>query len=201
MAYSVDDISAVESWTAASYTADDGTLDVDVTTCMTNGTIGESCDEWKQGVMSGRVEINVDPATIDTFSIRFYQNDSMASGDMSCLPYIDADSVSTTNENIQTYDTNGVWVEHVLSAAFIAELADQGGGTCAVRLSSSDGAAKPKLGEVETDIVLLPVGPAITNAGDEDFTVYETNVVVTGTDFGTNTGLADIELGDSATYG
>jgi len=43
--------------------------------------------------------------------------------------------------------------------------------------------------------------PIITNADDENFTVSETNIPVTGTSFGTNTGLADLELGDSATYG
>jgi len=47
-----------------------------------------------------------------------------------------------------------------------------------------------------------PVLPAITDVdGDEILTVYQTNVVATGTDFGTNTGLADIELGDNAIYG
>lgn len=43
--------------------------------------------------------------------------------------------------------------------------------------------------------------PEITNAGDETYTVYETNITVTGTDFGTQTGSYDLELGDSATYG
>lgn len=43
-------------------------------------------------------------------------------------------------------------------------------------------------------------GPTITDAEDEVFTVYETNIVVTGTAFGTNTGSAKLELGDSATY-
>lgn len=44
-------------------------------------------------------------------------------------------------------------------------------------------------------------GPAISNVEDEVFTVYETNIVCTGTSFGTDTGSADLELGDSATYG
>lgn len=44
-------------------------------------------------------------------------------------------------------------------------------------------------------------GPVISDAGDEDFTLTETNIVVTGTGFGTDTGSADLELGDSATYG
>lgn len=47
---------------------------------------------------------------------------------------------------------------------------------------------------------LVP-SPTITNAGDDDFTVYETNITVTGTLFGAIQGSGDLELGDSATYG
>lgn len=45
------------------------------------------------------------------------------------------------------------------------------------------------------------VTPVITDAGDEDFVLGETNIVVTGTDFIATQGTGDLELGDSATYG
>ena len=47
----------------------------------------------------------------------------------------------------------------------------------------------------------LPEGPVITNAGDEDFALGETNIVVTGTDFLSPQSTGKLELGDSATYG
>lgn len=198
MAYGVTGISKVETWTTTSEWTDDIALDIDVTTCMTNGTLAESCDEWKEGTLCCKVELDIDPATIQSLSIRFYLNDFMASGDNAVVPYTDSNSVSSTNANTQTYDTKGVWVEHVLSAALIAELGDVGG-KCYLRLTSPGG-AKSKIGEVNIDVVIAS-GPVITNIGDEDFTHDETNIVITGTDFGaTETGSAKVELADSATY-
>lgn len=47
----------------------------------------------------------------------------------------------------------------------------------------------------------VPPNPTITDAGDEDFEIGETNIVVTGTNFGATQGSGKVELGDSATYG
>lgn len=152
MAYGLTGITAVESWTAASEYADDIALDVDVTSCMTNGTTGEDCDEWKEGTLNCRVEIGYGPASILTLSVRFYMNSFMTAGDNELLPYTDANSVSSTNAVNLTYGTAGQWYEHDCSAAFIAELGDLGG-YCAVRLASPD-ISKPKLGEVQIDITI-----------------------------------------------
>lgn len=150
MAYGLTDIGAVESWTATNYSSDDITLDIDVTSCMTNGTDSQDCDEWKEGTINCRVEINVPPSAITALSVRFYLNSIMTAGDNTLLPYTDANSVSTTNEVTSDYSSAGQWVEHVTDASFIAELGDLGD-KCAVRLSSNDG-AKSKLGEVNIDI-------------------------------------------------
>jgi len=153
MAYGVAGIGTVEAWTAASYAADDGSLDFDNTTCMLNGTNAESCDEIKEGIINLRVEITHAPASILTLSIRFYLNDIMTAGDNAVLPYTDANSVSTTNEDVESYSSSGQWISHVLSAALIAELFDDNG-SCYVRLSSSDATAKSKIGEVNIDIAI-----------------------------------------------
>jgi len=153
MAYGVDGILAVESWTTANYSADDGALDIDVTSCMLNGTTGQDCDEYKEGTISCKVILEAAPASILTLSVRFYLNSIMTAGDNTLMPYTDANSVSTSNEDTQDYSSAGNWIEHDCSGAFIAELGDQGDGTCAVRLSSNDG-AKSKLGEVNIDITV-----------------------------------------------
>lgn len=150
MAYSVDDIGKVEAWTHTGYDGDDITLDATITACMTNGSVGEDCDEIKDSP-GCRVEINVPPATITVLKVRFYLNSIMTGGDQWLMPYIDANSVSTTNEVIGDYRSAGVWVEHVCSAAFIAQLADLGD-KFAVRLASFNQSAKSKLGEVEVDV-------------------------------------------------
>jgi hypothetical protein len=151
MAYSVDDIGSVITYVVTSYAADDGATEATITSCMTNGTTGEDCDELKSGVNRMKVEINVPPASITALKIRVYLNSIMSAGDNELMPYTDANSVSATNEVNGDYTSAGVWVEHVCSAAFIAELADISG-KCYVGLSAKDGTAKSKVGEVEADV-------------------------------------------------
>ncbi len=154
MAYSTEHITKVESWIATGYDQDDIALDIDVTACMTNGTLAEECDEWKEGTLNCKVEIDigVPPSTITSLKVRFYFTTIHTEGDNALVPYIDANSVSTINEVIKAYGIGeaGAWVEHICSAEFIAELADIGG-KCYVRLGSPD-IAKSKLGEVEIDV-------------------------------------------------
>ncbi len=199
MAYSTALIHAVETWSAASEYADDGSLDIDVTTCMTNGTDAESCDEWKEGTLNAKVIIDADPASVISLSVRFYFNDSMAAGDNDLVPYTDANSVSSTNKVTQDYTTTGQWIAHVTDAAFVAELGDVGSGRCAVRLASPGG-AKSKLGEVEIDIVIQTYELAgITKDVDDtvliscEYNIYKRtglapetwSLVVSGTSHGT----------------
>lgn len=159
MVYSTEHITKVESWTATAYDADDLALDVDVTACMTNGTPTDECDEWKEGVLNVKVEIDVGvpPSAITALKVRFYFTSLMKAGDNALLPYTDIDSVSITNEVVKDYTTVGQWIEHICSAEFIAELGDVGG-KCYVRLASgaggTSGESKCKLGEVEIDITV-----------------------------------------------
>lgn len=159
MTYGSQYIDAVEAWTALAYDNDDIALDADSTACMTNGTAAEDCDEWKEGVLNLRLQMNmgVPVSALSTFKAKFYFNSLMTLGSNAMLPYTDSNSVSTTNEVIQIYDTPGSWIEHVASDAFIAELGDLGGNDWAVRLSANDGAAKSKLGEVEVDLTFETV--------------------------------------------
>lgn len=157
MGYSTEYVSKVESWTATDYDQDDLALDVDVTSCMTNGTPSEECDEWKEGVLNVKVEIDigVPPSAITSLKVRFYFTSFMTAGNMALLPYTDLNSVSNINEVVKAYDTPGQWIEHICSPEFIAQLGDVGG-KCCVRLASGEGGvsgiAKPKLGEVEIDV-------------------------------------------------
>lgn len=168
MAYGVTDIGKVEAWTAANYSADDGALDLDVSTCMLNGTTSEDCDEWKEGTINGRIVIGIPPSAITALAVRFYLNSIMTGADASLLPYTDANSVSVANEIVESYATAGVWVNHVTDAAFRAELGDLGD-KCAVRWASNAG-AKSKLGEVNIDIAYTQ--PSLTGVSkDKDGTV------------------------------
>lgn len=159
MAYGTQYISKVESWTATGYDQDDVALDVDVTACMINGTPAQDCDEWKEGTINCKVEIDigVPPSAITSLKVRFYFNSMMTAGNNTLLPYTDPNSVSNINEVVKAYGSPeiGTWVEHICSPAFIAQLADVGG-KCYVRLASgeggSSGSAKSKLGEVEIDV-------------------------------------------------
>lgn len=158
MAYSVEHITKVEAWTATSYDSDDIVLDEDVTACMTNGTPGEDCDEFKEGTINCRVEIDIPPDAVTALKVRFYFNSVMTVGDNALLPHTDIDSVDNTNEVVEDYTTPGQWIEHIVDANFIAQLGDLGN-AFAVRLSSGWG-AKSKLGEVEIDITFTQ--PALT---------------------------------------
>lgn len=159
MAYSLEGITKVESWTASDYFDDDLVLDIDVTICMTNGTLVDTCDEWKEGIINCRVEIDLDipPSAVTALKVRFYFSELMTAGRNALLPYIDANSVSYTNEVVKDYTALeiGTWVEHITDAAFRAQLGDLGD-KFAVRLASGEsgvsGSAKSKLGEVEIDI-------------------------------------------------
>ena len=150
MAYDVEDIGQVEAWTHTGYDGDDIQLDADNTACMTNGTLTEECDEIKDSP-GMRVEINVPPSAITALKVRFYLHSIMTAGNQWLMPYTSAIAVSTTYEVIGDYTVAGVWVEHVCSANFIAELADLGD-KCAIRLASFEQSAKSKLGEVEVDV-------------------------------------------------
>jgi len=154
MAYSIDGIAAVESWICASEYADDGSLDITITSCMTDGTTtGQNCDELKEGTINMKVIIDAAPASILTLSVRVWLDEAMTTGDNALVPYTDANSVSSSNAVVEDYSSNDSWVEHVCDGAFIAELGDVGGGQSAVRLAATGG-AKSKVGEVEIDITV-----------------------------------------------
>lgn len=155
MAYSVEHILKVESWTATGYDQDDLALDVDVTDCMTNGTPGDECDEWKEGVINVRMEVGIPPSAVTALKVRFYLTSIMTAGPNALLPYTDINSVSTINEVAQDYSIAGQWYEHVVDANFLAELADLGD-KFALRLAANTEVAKSKLGEVEIDIAYTP---------------------------------------------
>ena len=71
---------------------------------------------------------------------------------------------------------------------------DTGAGTWALSASEEWGAT--------TVAVQPPQGPSISNAEDEDFLDNETDIDVAGSNFGASqTGSADIEIGDNAVYG
>lgn len=155
MAYGVEHILKVESWTATGYDQDDLALDVDVTDCMTNGTPGDECDEWKEGVLNVRMEIGIPPSAVTALKVRFYLTSVMTAGPNALLPYIDVNSVSITNQVIQDYTVTGQWIEHIVDGAFLAELDDLGD-KFALRLAANTGLSKSKLGEVEIDITYTP---------------------------------------------
>ncbi len=167
MAYSVDDITLVtDAVHTAGRTNPDTSNPVDVTTCMTNGTLADSCDEWKDAD-SGKIHIDVSGGTIDTLSIRLWLNDIMTGGDFYLMPYTSDTAVSGTNE-MQDTGVDDTWHEFVLGSSFIAELNVAGDDTVAIRVAS-DGTSKLKWGEVQADLVTITAtlaGVTRDEAGD-----------------------------------
>lgn len=170
MAYSVDLIASVTNAThSAGRTNDDIANSVDTTSCHTNGTVGESCDEFKDAE-SMKIGLDVSGGQIENGSkVQVYCNDVMSAGDVYLLPYSDANSVIGTNELGPETIGAGAYDEFTLDQNFIDDLAaPDGNGYVYVRYAS-DGTAKSKTGEVQADlIVTLDTLAGITkdNAGD-----------------------------------
>ncbi len=154
MAYSVDDIAEAITYLTSSRTADDGALDFDATTCLTNGTTGEDCDEIKN-TLSSKIAIDVQGgALLVNTKVRVFVNSVMTGGDTYLLPYTDANSVSGTNEIGPETIVAGEWDEFTLSSAFIADLAVADVNGYQYVRYASDGTAKPKIGEVQADALI-----------------------------------------------
>jgi len=169
MAWSVEYVEAVQSWTAANETGDDLVLDFDPTDCMTDGTTtGQACDEWKEGVLNVKVIIAVEPSALLSLAVRFWCDEAMTAGPNTLFPYTDPNSVSEDGKDAQDYLSSDEWVEHACDSAFLAALGDVGGGMIAVRLAS-EASAKSKLGEVQIDVTYYTIaidGVTRDKAGD-----------------------------------
>jgi len=132
---------------------DDTTVDLDITACMSNGTLTTVCDEWKN-ILSGRIGLDLGGGTIVAGSLIRVRVDSfMTGGDIYLLPYTDANSVSTTNEINGGAIAADTWIEWTLTQAFIDDLWVDGSGYAYVRMAS-DGTSKPKVSEAESDLTI-----------------------------------------------
>ena len=157
MAYSVVDILSTIAFLTANYTADDGAEDADSTSCMTNGTLSETCDEIKEGTIVLKILFTQDESDlIQPIKARFYFDSLMAAGDNVIMPYIDGNSVSNTNEDVEAYTSSGQWINHEdSSGAFRDEMGDASGdGKGGIRFAANDGTAKSKIGEINLDIII-----------------------------------------------
>jgi hypothetical protein len=146
------DIDQGEEVALATETGDDGAL-VDITACLTDDTSATSCVEVKAG-QGLRIEVFLDPATLDpagTHTLRLGINQAMTTGTLRIAPYSDVDSIDDTN-GITTAAILGAGdVDTVLDAAFIADLADLGGGRFAIRVFENGSLAKIKVGEADVE--------------------------------------------------
>lgn len=134
----------------ASNWADD-VINSDITTCMTNDTLDDSCIEVKSN-QGTRIEIACcPPDSLDTLIVRVYCDDTMQFGEVAMVPHTDVDSVSDTNKIVVDIQATGQWYEFEATPAFIAELDDLGD-KFAVRFISNDIVeSKNKLCEAEYD--------------------------------------------------
>jgi len=155
VAYSVDDIASCVAWvTSSGRTSDDSSEDFDSTTCSTNGTVGEECDEIKDALPL-KIGLDLGGGTLLVNSkVQVYVQSIMSAGDFYLLPYSDANSVIGTNEIGPNTASAGAWMEFTLTQNFVDDLAaPDGDGFVFVRWAS-DGTAKLKHGEVEADLLI-----------------------------------------------
>ena len=153
MAFVSTNLSLVEVVTLTNRSSDDGALD-DKTGCFTDGDTETSCQELAVGTEGLRCQFNIPASVVASLTMRFWDDGAMDGGNWSCMPYTDANSVSTTNEIVTALVVNGS-CDHVLDAAFMADLGDaDGSGNFAVRFAIANGSsAKPKASEVQYEIV------------------------------------------------
>jgi len=152
MAFGTFAIDTVEVVTLTNRSSDDGAL-IDKTGCFTDGDTETSCEELTPDTEGLRVHFSVPKSVVTSLTMRFWDDGAMDGGDWSCMPYTDANSVSTTNEVVEALVINAN-TDFVLDAAFMADLGDAGGGNFAVRFAIANGSsAKPKASEVEYELV------------------------------------------------
>jgi hypothetical protein len=132
--------------------SDDGALD-DLTGCFTDGDVDTSCEELTAGSEGLRCQFSIPRSIVASLTMRFWDDGAMDAGDWACMPYIDSNSVSTTNEIVEALVVGGS-TDFVLDAAFLDDLGDaDGSGNFAVRFAIASGSsAKPKASEIEYEI-------------------------------------------------
>jgi len=152
MAFGTYAIQTVDVVELTARDSDDGAL-TDRTGCFTDGDTETSCEELTAGTEGLRVHFSVPASVISTLTVRFWDDGAMDGGDWACMPYTDANSVSTTNEIVEALVVNAN-TDFVLDAAFIADLGDAGDGNFAIRFAIADSSiAKPKASEVEYELL------------------------------------------------
>jgi hypothetical protein len=152
MAFGSAAIQTVDVVALTARDSDDGAL-TDKTGCFTDGDTETNCEELTPGTEGLRVHFDVPASVITSLTMRFWDDGAMDGGDWSCMPYTDANSVSTTNEVVEALVVNAN-TDFVCDAAFLADLGDAGDGNFAVRFAIANGSsAKPKASEVEYELV------------------------------------------------
>lgn len=152
MAFETTFIQTVDVVSLSGRDSDDGAL-TDKTGCFTDGDTETNCEELTAGSEGLRVHFNIPKSAVGTLTMRFWDDGAMDGGNWSCIPYIDSNSVSTTNEIVEALVINAN-TDFVLDASFMTDLGDAGDGNFAVRFVNANGSSpKPKASEVEYELV------------------------------------------------
>ena len=151
MAFVTTEIASVELVALTNRTADDGAL-TDKTSCLTDGNTETNCEELTAGTEGLRIQFSIPNSAVATMTIKFWDQDAMDTGNVSVIPYTDANSVDDSNE-VVTALVKGADCDFVLDASFRGDLGVLGDGTFAIRFVAADGSsAKPKAAEVEYEM-------------------------------------------------
>ncbi len=163
-------VNQADSVILTSWTSSDGTLS-DFTTCMTDGDFGTNC-ERVSNLLGWRFEIDLDPTTINGFTLRYEVGDigGMENpGDWAMLAYDSSSTVVTTAKVVVNIAAAGSF-DFVAPQAFIDELADIGAGVFAVRLAPDLNGAGINRGR-EAEFFDIQKTMAIAFTADADFTM------------------------------
>jgi hypothetical protein len=153
MAFVSTNISRVDVVALTARDSDDGAL-TDKTGCFTDGDTEKNCEELTAGSEGLRVQFNIPISVVISITMKFWDQGAMDTGDWACMPYTDANSVSTTNEIVEAL-VDDADTDFVLDSAFMDDLGDaDGSGNFAVRFAiAAASIAKPKASEVQYEIV------------------------------------------------
>ena len=174
MAYSSDEVFYAGSWTAADAYTDDIVEDADATSCLTDGVSAQDCDEIKRQLhLRAGINLGNNPAALETFKVRMYQNTWRTAGDWTMVPYVDSNSVNSAYKtpNVPNDVEESKWIEFIVppsaGTSFWDNLEVTGDNQVYVRLVATD-TGKTKIGELEVDFSFYSIatsGTTYDNSG------------------------------------
>lgn len=153
----------------ATETGDDGTL-TDVTTCMSDASLGTSCVEVKAG-QGLRIEWPHNPGAMSSVTIRIGLNSTMQDGTNRLAPYSDSNSIDDGNGHTTVSLTDAGTPKNVDESIAQAFIDDCLLSTFTYRQFENGSGAKSKTAEAEVEATIATIALSGVTKDDDDVVV------------------------------